>query len=271
MRTRSDRKVRLKSNRLTELRNIADDLERRLAEARHTLEHEFASVSSSAAAGAGSADRGGRSGHGGPHGASAAADFGAGDYEHLGFAREEAPTDGRTAGLLSRGRSSAQSTFLTRKRLLLIGVPALLVLIIILIVALSGGGASWPASVSTVQTEITRACLNSDVTSEPGQGHQDTPAAVEAIRRFNVTEKDMPPRRIIDLGRQAGFRRFRVYPHAYDLQFLIYQAPEPPAPRAAGTLGRLKALLRGRRGTAHEPVIGLLNGAPQNGMVRMVK
>jgi hypothetical protein len=34
---------------------------------------------------------------------------------------------------------------------------------------LSSGGASWPASVATVQSEITRACQNPDVKSEPGQ------------------------------------------------------------------------------------------------------
>ncbi len=43
------------------------------------------------------------------------------------------------------------------------------VLVTILVIAVSSGGASWPASVSTVQTEADRACQNPDVVSEPAQ------------------------------------------------------------------------------------------------------
>src|SRR5262245_24145075 len=35
------------------------------------------------------------------------------------------------------------------------------------------------------------------VTSEPGTGHENKPEALEAVRHFNVTERDMPPRRIL--------------------------------------------------------------------------
>ena len=60
------------------------------------------------------------------------------------------------------------------------------------------------------------------VASEPGKGHADAPTSVEAVRQFNVTEKDMPPERIIAAGRKAGFRHFRVYPHAAQLQSATY-------------------------------------------------
>ena len=43
------------------------------------------------------------------------------------------------------------------------------VLVTVLAVIISSGGASWPASVATVQAEITKACQNPDVVSEPGQ------------------------------------------------------------------------------------------------------
>ena len=82
---------------------------------------------------------------------------------------EEPSRDGRTEGLVSRGRWSAQSPWLSRKRLIMMGTPAGLLLILILILVLSGSGASWPASVTTVQNEITKACQNGDVASEPGQ------------------------------------------------------------------------------------------------------
>jgi SAM-dependent methyltransferase len=61
------------------------------------------------------------------------------------------------------------------------------------------------------------------VTSEPGKGHAASPGSVEAMRRFNVTEKDMPPQRIIAAGRRAGFREYRVYPNAQQLQEATYR------------------------------------------------
>jgi SAM-dependent methyltransferase len=60
------------------------------------------------------------------------------------------------------------------------------------------------------------------VTSEPGEGHHLAPAAAEAVVRYNVTEKDMPPRKIIALGREVGFRRFAVFPHSWDNYVVDY-------------------------------------------------
>ena len=82
---------------------------------------------------------------------------------------EERPRNGRTETLVSRGRRSAQSSWLSRRRLIVFAAGAGVVVILILILALSGNGGSWPASVSTVQAEIARACQNTDVASEPGQ------------------------------------------------------------------------------------------------------
>ena len=61
------------------------------------------------------------------------------------------------------------------------------------------------------------------VASEPGRGHACSIQSVEAVRRFAVTEKDMPPGAIIRLGKKAGFRSFRVYPHQRHLSAVLYQ------------------------------------------------
>ncbi len=50
-----------------------------------------------------------------------------------------------------------------------IGAAVAAVLITILVLVLSGRGASWPASVATVQAEAAKACQNPNVESEPGQ------------------------------------------------------------------------------------------------------
>jgi hypothetical protein len=81
----------------------------------------------------------------------------------------ESPRPRRTQGLVSQGRRNASSPWLSRKRLIALAAAASLLLILILILVLSGNGASWPASVTTVQNEITKACQNGDVASEPGQ------------------------------------------------------------------------------------------------------
>ena len=62
------------------------------------------------------------------------------------------------------------------------------------------------------------------VTSEPGRGHANSPHSQQAIARFGVTEKDMPPGRIIAAARKVGFRKCRVFPHAFDLSRVTYQA-----------------------------------------------
>jgi hypothetical protein len=78
--------------------------------------------------------------------------------------------DERTAILINRGRSTVPDRHLPRWIKAAIVVGVLLVLLIALIAMLRpGSGPSWPSSVAKVQGEISRACLNPDVRSEPGQ------------------------------------------------------------------------------------------------------
>jgi SAM-dependent methyltransferase len=48
------------------------------------------------------------------------------------------------------------------------------------------------------------------VTHEPGEGHAQSPATRAAVARYGVTEKDMPPRHIVALGKRIGFSRSRI-------------------------------------------------------------
>ena len=84
-----------------------------------------------------------------------------------------APDDGiresdPTLGIASHGRQSAYRRRLSRRSTLALSGAAV-VLVTVLAVIVTSGGASWPASVATVQADITRACQNPDVVSEPGQ------------------------------------------------------------------------------------------------------
>ena len=81
------------------------------------------------------------------------------------------PADDRTRVLIDRGRRMARRPRRHRGhrgRSIALAVTALVLLIVVLMIVFRKGP-SWPASVATVQSEITTACQNPDVVSEPGQ------------------------------------------------------------------------------------------------------
>jgi hypothetical protein len=89
-----------------------------------------------------------------------------------GFGDAASPDEERTEALVSKGRSTASGRRWTMRRVKWIaaGVAAFaLLLAAVLLLTLTGGSASWPASVATVQREVGKACQNPDVKSEPGQ------------------------------------------------------------------------------------------------------
>ncbi len=63
------------------------------------------------------------------------------------------------------------------------------------------------------------------VTIEPGVGHAEAEASRIAVETFGVTERDMPPRDIVRLGRAAGFTAARVYPTPKMLAMIQYELP----------------------------------------------
>lgn len=60
------------------------------------------------------------------------------------------------------------------------------------------------------------------ITSEPGRGNEKSRGAIEAREKYNVTERDMPPKQIKKIGKQVGFKFFQVMPHANSLVAAIY-------------------------------------------------
>jgi hypothetical protein len=74
----------------------------------------------------------------------------------------------RTRRLVDQGRRSVRGGRFGRGRKITIGAAVLAVGVTLLIVVLRPG-ASWPASVAVVQNEITTACQNPNIASEPNQ------------------------------------------------------------------------------------------------------
>ena len=75
----------------------------------------------------------------------------------------------RTQTLIDRGRRSAGRARKSRFRKIVLGGAGLAAVVAIASVILFRTNPSWPPSVATVQSEITTACQNPNVASEPGQ------------------------------------------------------------------------------------------------------
>lgn len=180
MRTHFEYQNRLKSRRLADLKSKKAELERKLSDTRMSLERELAEFSPHRDTGTDPAEFQEAFGWD-PQEASYAAESDGrpgmyaalhqqsrrGDVNFYGHAPSP---EARTELLVNHGRRSASYSGLSRQRLMVIAgtaVAAMLITMIVLMVL--GGGASWPASVATVQSQTVRACQNPDVRSEPGQ------------------------------------------------------------------------------------------------------
>jgi hypothetical protein len=181
MRTHFENNNRIRGQRLAELKSKTADLERRLSDARVSLERELMQFGAGPENGSGldaelpywsPDDRDAEDDQGGSQAAGWIADAAAADGGQPDDAIGSGAGDGaggRTETLVSKGRGSAYRRRFWRGHKPALGAALLAALVAVLIVTLSGGGASWPPSVATVQAQAARACGNPDVKSEPGQ------------------------------------------------------------------------------------------------------
>jgi hypothetical protein len=167
---------RQKTQPLTDLMNMAAELERKLDDVRLSL--EYGSVPPAGSAGAMPDHR-----HGPQDDAFAglnlehdadrrSAPYSGPQPRYYGDEKKDDHADSaewRTEALLSRGRHNSYRPRLSRGRKAAIGLAAVAALVTVLALMLFRGGASWPSSVMTVQREAAQACQNPNVKSEPGQ------------------------------------------------------------------------------------------------------
>jgi hypothetical protein len=77
--------------------------------------------------------------------------------------------DARTRALIDHGRRSVRRGRFGRGHKIMIGIAAAAVAVTVLVVVVFRAKPSWPSSVPVVQNEITTACQNPNVASEPNQ------------------------------------------------------------------------------------------------------
>jgi len=178
------------SQRLADLQQVAAELERRLADARLSLEQELLAEESPggqwlpgkladtrhcAFEEAGRERDGGRTAvlHAAPYVAPRNGRTHANGTVH--------PAGDRTEELLSQGRRSARYFRFSRTRMAVVGVAIAAILAFVGVTVLVNGGPSWPSRVAVVERQAGTACRNPDVKSEPGQINFACAAATRRI------------------------------------------------------------------------------------------
>jgi len=175
VKTHSVYRAQPKTQRLADLEKKAAELEQRLSDARESLDHELAHYANSWEThpdhdtelsdgnedadydydGEGSSLR---------HVPQRSLD----EYPDTGADLRYSPED-RTAILINHGRPSANSPAPRGVKVAAVAVVAAALAITLVVIALPGAGPTWPPSVARVQAEVTKACENPDVRSEPNQ------------------------------------------------------------------------------------------------------
>lgn len=83
------------------------------------------------------------------------------------------------------------------------------------------------------------------VTHEPGDGHADAEISIQAVQQYGVTEKDMPPRHIMELATEIGFSSAQHLPFASEIvHSLRFQKTRPLQPRKQGFRGWIERMHR---------------------------
>jgi hypothetical protein len=175
VKTHFENRARPKTQRLAELEKKTAELERRLTDARESLDRELAHYTESWATV--------------PEYDTELRDVAEdADYDYDGESaslldiaplRRNGSTDAadghrnsawnRTATLINQGRPTANRPAPRGFKIAAVAVLAAALAITVAVVMMPGHGPAWPPSVARVQAEVAKACQNPDVSSEPGQ------------------------------------------------------------------------------------------------------
>jgi ubiquinone/menaquinone biosynthesis C-methylase UbiE len=64
------------------------------------------------------------------------------------------------------------------------------------------------------------------ITCEPGKGHAQSEISQQVVEEYDTTEQDMPPNKVIKIGKKVGFTTFKVYPRIIHLTKVMYGTPK---------------------------------------------
>lgn len=71
------------------------------------------------------------------------------------------------------------------------------------------------------------------IACEPGKGHSISPSSIEAVKKYGVNEKDMPPKLLKKFLKEAGFSQIRTYAYPAISHRALYK-------ERAGIMGKIR-------------------------------
>jgi SAM-dependent methyltransferase len=77
---------------------------------------------------------------------------------------------------------------------------------------------------AALQTAFRALKLNGAVLAfEPGYGHSQAGVSRHAVEKYGVHERDMPPQKIVSMGKAVGFQRSLSLPSPHDITRSLYR------------------------------------------------
>ena len=109
------------------------------------------------------------------------------------------------------------------------------------------------------------------VAHEPGEGHSKNEATIEKVQSYGVTEKDMPPSKIVSMASTIGFSRSSIFPFPEDLLSAIFSKHDgnPVPPTGDGYFGNRQ--YRKQSGRLMSDAYGLFTRLQDSGLVVLTK
>lgn len=109
------------------------------------------------------------------------------------------------------------------------------------------------------------------VAHEPGTGHSENESTIEKVRSYGVTEKDMPPSKIISMAMEIGFTDSTTIPFPEDLLSVIVASHDgKPVPKTEGGYFG-KRQYRKQLGRLMADAYGLFTHLDDSGLVILTK
>lgn len=109
------------------------------------------------------------------------------------------------------------------------------------------------------------------VAHEPGAGHSKNESTIEKVKSYGVTEKDMPPSKIISMAATIGFSRSSIFPFPEDLLSAVVSKHDGESVPQTGGGYFGKRQYRKQLGRLMSDAYGLFTRLEDSGLVVLTK
>ncbi len=98
------------------------------------------------------------------------------------------------------------------------------------------------------------------IACEPGVGHSKTEKSKEAVRIYGVNERDMPPKMLKPLLKDAGFRNIEVYAYPALVHRVLYKSRNSGL-KVLTNISFVRGIIVGSLASFHRPSHGIIRAS----------